>query len=313
LDIAVEQWSVPAPRGGQAAEPRRSAGPTWNWRALLPARGSATGRPTADRLLLLVTLALVGLGIVMIYSASAIRAQERFGDPSFFLKKQLVYAVLGLLAMAWAAGRDLKTFQRVTPILLLGSLFLLLLVLVPYVGVRINGARRWIRFFGLSFQPAELAKMAVILFLASYFARRQDRLDSYLDGFVPPLFVTGILAGLIILQPNFGTVAILMGVAVVMFFIGGARLTHLLATGAAALPLFLVLSSSCRSPTRISSSPSWARRWDSWAACWSSCSSGCFCGAGPEWRCGPATGTPAIWPWGSPGSSSARRRSTWRW
>jgi cell division protein FtsW len=241
LDIAAEQWSVAVPRGGWAGEPRRSAGPTWNWRALLPTRGSAAGRPTADRLLLLVTLALVGLGIVMIYSASAIRAQERFGDPSFFLKKQLVYAVLGLLAMAWAAGRDLKTFQRVTPILLLGSLFLLLLVLVPYVGIRINGARRWIRFFGLSFQPAEFAKLAAILFLASYFARRQDRLDSYLDGFVPPLLVTGILAGLIILQPNFGTAAILMGVAAVMFFIGGARLAHLMATGAAALPVLLVL------------------------------------------------------------------------
>ncbi len=204
-------------------------------------RRSEVYRPPADRLLLLVTLVLVGLGIVMLYSASAIRAQERFGDPTFFLKKQFVYAVIGLLAMAWAAGRNLKTFQRLTPILFLGSLFLLLLVLIPYIGLRINGARRWIRFFGLSFQPAELAKLAVILFLASYFARRQDRLDSYLDGFVPPLFLTGLMTGLIILQPNFGTAAILVGVAAVIFFVGGARITHLVATGVAAMPVFLFL------------------------------------------------------------------------
>ncbi|HXX93873.1 MAG TPA: FtsW/RodA/SpoVE family cell cycle protein, partial [Planctomycetota bacterium] len=193
-----------------------------------------------------MTLCLVGLGIVMIYSASAIRAQERFGDPMFFLKKQLVYACVGLLAMAWAVGRDPKTFQRLTPILFLGSLLLLLLVLVPHVGIRINGARRWIRMFGFSFQPAELAKLAVILFLASYFARRQDRLDDFLDGFVPPLCLTGLMAGLIILQPNFGTAATLLFAAGVLFFVGGARIQHLLATAGAALPVlaFLVMRSA---------------------------------------------------------------------
>jgi len=241
LDIAAKRWPGPPRADRQGSGTRGSTDTAWNWRALLPTRGSEANRPPADRLLLLVTLILVGLGIVMLYSASAIRAQERFGDPAFFLKKQFVYAVLGLLAMAWAAGRNLRTFQRLTPILFLGSLLLLMLVLVPHVGIRINGARRWIRFFGLSFQPGELAKLAVILFLASYFARRQDRLDSYLDGFVPPLFLTGLMAGLIILQPNFGTAAILVGVAAVMFFIGGARVPHLLATGAAAVPIFLVL------------------------------------------------------------------------
>jgi cell division protein FtsW len=188
-----------------------------------------------------VTLCLVGLGIVMIYSASAIRAQERFGDPTFFLKKQVVYACVGLLAMAWAMGRDLKTFQRLTPILLLGSLLLLLLVLTPHVGIRVNGARRWIRLFGLSFQPAELAKLAVVLFLGSYFARRQDRLDDFLDGFMPPLCVTGLMAGLIILQPNFGTAGVLLFTAAVLFFVGGARASHLMATAGAAVPVLVFL------------------------------------------------------------------------
>jgi cell division protein FtsW len=135
----------------------------------------------------------------------------------------------------------LKRFQRVTPILFLLSLLLLLLVLVPGVGVKINGARRWLRFFGLSFQPAELAKLAVVLFLASYFARRQDRLDSFLDGFLPPLLMTGLMAGLIIAQPNFGTAVILLLTAAVLFFVGHARVSHLLGTAALSLPGLLLM------------------------------------------------------------------------
>ena len=250
---AAEPWprggSAPAPQasgegdGPQAAEP---SGSTRGLRALFTRRGRRADRAPSDRFLLLVTLCLVGVGIVMIYSASAIRAQERFGDPMFFLKKQLVYALVGLLAMAWAVGRDLKTLQRLTPIFFLGSLLLLLLVLIPHVGIRVNGARRWIRLFGFSFQPAELAKLAVVLFLASYFARRQDRLDDFLDGFLPPLCMTGLMAGLIILQPNFGTAAILLFAAGVLFFVGGARMSHLVATAGAALPVlaFLIMRSA---------------------------------------------------------------------
>jgi cell division protein FtsW len=210
------------------------------WRTLLPSPASAGGSGT-DRWLLAVTVVLVGLGIVMIYSASAIRAQERFGDPTFFLKKQTIWAALGLLAMAWAVSWDPKRFQRITPILFLVSVFLLLLVIVPGIGIKINGARRWLRFFGLSFQPAELAKLATILFLASYFARRQDRLNSFLDGFLPPLLMTGLMAGLIIVQPNFGTAVILLLTAAVMFFVGHARIAHMLSTAAVTAPVLLLL------------------------------------------------------------------------
>ena len=199
------------------------------------------GRSSPDRWLLAVTILLVGLGIVMIFSASAIRAQERFGDSLYFLKKQTVWAALGLLSMAWAMTWDVKRFQRVTPVLFLASLFLLLLVLLPGVGIKINGARRWLRLAGLSFQPAELAKLAVVLFLASYFARRQDRLDSFLDGFLPPLLMTGLMAGLIILQPNFGTAVVLLMAAAILFYIGRARIAHLLGTVAVMAPALVLL------------------------------------------------------------------------
>jgi cell division protein FtsW len=232
----VGPFPAPAEAGGNLGALRLTRG----WRALLPGPASTAGSK-ADRWIVGATVVLVGLGIVMIYSASAIRAQERFGDPTFFLKKQVLWAALGLLAMVWAVTWDLKRFQRVTPILFLLSLLLLLLVLVPGVGVKINGARRWLRFFGLSFQPAELAKLAVVLFLASYFARRQDRLDSFLDGFLPPLLMTGLMAGLIIAQPNFGTAVILLLTAAVLFFVGHARVSHLLGTAALSLPGLLLM------------------------------------------------------------------------
>lgn len=247
MDGRAEQWIPPmvglpqAEAGGPIATPRPARG----WRTFVPLAPSA-GRPGVDRWLLFVTLLLVAVGIVMIFSASAIRAQDRFGDPMYFLKRQAVGAAVGLLAMAWAMAWDLKRFQRLTPIIFLVSLLLLLLVLVPGVGSKINGARRWIRFFGLNFQPAELAKLAVVLFLSSYFARRQDRLSSFLDGFLPPLLMTGMMAGLIIVQPNFGTAVILLITATVLFYIGQARVSHMLGTAAVALPalLFLMLNST---------------------------------------------------------------------
>jgi cell division protein FtsW len=194
-----------------------------------------------DRWLLAATLLLLGLGVVMIYSASAIRAQERFGDPAFFLKRQLAWALVGLLVMALAMQLDLPRLQRLTPILFLAGVLLLGLVLIPGVGMKINGARRWLRFLGLSFQPAEFAKLALLLFLASYFARRQDRLESFLDGFLPPLLVTGVLAGLVIIQPNFGTACILLLISGVLFCVGGARWSHMAATFAAAAPALVLL------------------------------------------------------------------------
>lgn len=244
MDGRADVWVPPmAGRDPSAAEPDealRALRVTRGWRALLPTPQEADGA-RGDRWLLVATFVLVGLGIVMIYSASAIRAQERFGDPTFFLKRQAIWAGLGLLAMGWAATWDLKRFQRLTPILFLASLFLLLLVLVPAVGIKINGARRWLRLFGLSFQPAEMAKLAVVLFLASYFARRQDRLGSFLDGFLPPLLMTGLMAGLIILQPNFGTAVVLLITAAMIFFVGRARFGHLLATATVAAPALLAL------------------------------------------------------------------------
>jgi cell division protein FtsW len=185
------------------------------------------GRLPHDRLLCVVSLLLLAIGIVMVYSASAIKAQEKFGDPFFFLKKHVLWSAVGLAVMVWAMNRDYRTFQRLAPLLFLASFLLLLLVLLPSIGVKVNGARRWLRIFGLSFQPSELAKISLMLLLASVFAKRADRVEHAWPGFGVPLILTGVVVGLIVLQPNLGTAAVLVLAAAAVFFAAGVRLAHL--------------------------------------------------------------------------------------
>lgn len=184
-------------------------------------------RISYDRLLCSVALLLVGLGIVMVYSASAIKAQEKYGDPFFFLKKQLLWALIGLVVMVWAMYRDYRTFQRYAPLLFFFSLFLLVLVLVPSIGVKVNNARRWIRLFGVSFQPSELAKLSIVLLMARYFAKSADGEEHFAKRFLLPLILSGLVCGLIVLQPHFGMVAVLLCVAMALCFVAGVRLSHL--------------------------------------------------------------------------------------
>ena len=232
--------------------PRSGGAARWPVRAAddgaLPRRWALPGEAMAraarggyDRVLALTALLFAGFGVIMVYSASAIRAQERFGDPHLFLKRQAVWAVLGLGAMLWAMHLDYRRLQRWTPLAVIAALVLLGVVLVPPIGVKVNGARRWIRLLGFSFQPAELAKLALVLFLASYYARRAEKLGSFLDGFVPPLLVTALFTGLVIVQPNFGTAMILLLVAGVLGFVGGARIGHMAMAAGCGVPLLAAL------------------------------------------------------------------------
>lgn len=186
-------------------------------------------------------LILVGIGIVMIYSSSAIRAEERFHDSAFFLKRQVLWAAAGMVAMRWAMTTDYRRFERIAPILLLLSLLLLLLVLVPTVGVKVNGARRWLRIFGLSFQPSELAKFSLMVFLASFFAKKADRAGT-LQGFPLPFLLTGAFVVLIALEPNMGTATVLLISALALFFVGGCRAFHLFLSLAISAPFLLLLA-----------------------------------------------------------------------
>jgi cell division protein FtsW len=193
-----------------------------------------------DYVLFLVVLGLLGLGIVMVYSASAILAMDRFRDPYFFLKKQAFWAVLGLGVLWGVMSVDYRRWRPYVFWFLLAAAGLLVLVLVPPFGQSINGTRRWLRWGPFSFQPTELAKLALVLYLADFLARRRATITLFFRGVLPPLLVTGLISGLVLLQPDLGSSVALVAVVFCMLFLAGARPLHLGLIGASAVPVVVL-------------------------------------------------------------------------
>jgi cell division protein FtsW len=193
-----------------------------------------------DMWLLAAAIVLLSIGVVMVYSASAIMAADRFRDPYFFLKKQLAWAALGGGAL-WAALRiDYRRLERwMLPLLIVAGV-LLVLVLVTPLGQAINGTRRWLRFGFVSFQPAELAKLALVVFLAAFIARRRDELGDLWRGFLPPLGVASLFALLVVAQPDLGNAVTLVALTFALLFLAGSRLSHLGLVCAMLTPLVVV-------------------------------------------------------------------------
>jgi cell division protein FtsW len=195
-------------------------------------------RKTApDFWLFAVALVLLSTGVVMIYSASAIVAADRFRDPYFFLKRQVFWAALGCGALWVALRTDYRRLEKfVLPLLALAAL-LLVLVLIPGLGVSVNGSRRWLRLGPFSFQPAELAKLALVVYLAAFLARKREELDDVWRGLMPPLAVGGVLASLVLLQPDLGNAVTLLVLTVGLLFLAGARTSWLAMLAVPALSL----------------------------------------------------------------------------
>ena len=190
---------------------------------------------THDPVLLTVILALTGFGIVMVYSASAIYAAQKYGSPDYFLRRDLVWALMGLVAMTVAARIDYGVWRRWTYPALGVTVALLGSVLV--VGSRINGARRWFHVGGLSFQPAELAKLALILYLAYSLAKKAEKVKSFTVGFVPHMAVCGLMMLLLLKQPDLGTACILGMATLLVLFVAGAKISYLFIAFLAAAPI----------------------------------------------------------------------------
>ncbi|HEX2439969.1 MAG TPA: putative lipid II flippase FtsW [Methylomirabilota bacterium] len=190
-----------------------------------------------DMWLMGVAMALLSAGVVMVYSASAIVASDRFHDPYFFLKKQLFWALLGAGAMLAAARLDYRRLEKiVTPALIVAGV-LLLMVLIPPFGQAINGTRRWIRLGIVSFQPAELAKLALVIYLAAFVARHQDQLGDLRRGLMPPLLVAGAFAGLVFVQPDLGNCLTLIALTFGLLYLAGSPTRYIGWALAPALPL----------------------------------------------------------------------------
>ncbi|MFQ5896936.1 MAG: putative lipid II flippase FtsW [Candidatus Methylomirabilia bacterium] len=199
---------------------------------------------TPDLWLFGSVVALVSLGVVMVYSGSAIVAADRFGDPYFFLKKQLLWALVGFAGLWAALIVDYRRLEPAVVPLLVLSLALLIVVLIPLFGQEINGTRRWIRWGPVSFQPAELAKLAFVSFLAFSLSRRPVGLHSFWTGLLPPLAVTGAMAGLLLLQPDLGSSLTLLAVVLALLFLAGVRLSQMALLAVSALPLVVMAVAS---------------------------------------------------------------------
>jgi cell division protein FtsW len=190
-----------------------------------------------DVTLLLITVTLMGIGLVMLYSASSIVAQQRFGDALYFVKRQVFFALAGLAVLVVSTNVPYRLYRALTYAILAFCLLGLVLVLLPQVGHQVGGARRWLRFGPVSVQPAEFAKLALIIFAAYSLAKKEDRLDEFAIGYLPHLLVGAVLVGLVVVQPDLGTAVTLAMLMFLLLVVAGVRLRYLGATILAGIPL----------------------------------------------------------------------------
>ncbi len=224
---------------------------------------SATG-PKIDLILLAAIFALCTLGIVMVYSASAVAAESRMGDAAYYLKRQLVAAVLGVVAIAGVLKLGYRRLAFLAYPTLIAAIVLLALVLIPGVGSTAGGARRWIRLPGFSLQPAEVAKFTLVLYLAYSLAKKREKVKVFAIGFLPHCLITGVLVLLALAEPDFGTAVSLVMVLFALLFAAGARISYLVGSLLLALPVgyHLVASSPYRMKRILAFMDPWAHRHD---------------------------------------------------
>lgn len=165
----------------------------------------------------------------MLASTSSVRAEASYNDPQYFIKRQLIWLVIAVVAGVIAARFDYHWWRRPLPVLLLagGTLFLLLMVFVPGLGMKAGGSYRWIRFGPVSLQPSEIAKMAVVILMSLWMERVGRRARLFKDGFLYPSIGLGVFLLLILLEPDFGTTALVVAVGGALMFAGGTSLLYL--------------------------------------------------------------------------------------
>jgi len=215
----------------RAATVRVHAGPS-------AADGTVPSEESAEkwgRAAVVCALGLATLGVLMVYSSSSVRAALAEGDGAFYLKRQLAWAGIGLAAMVLCMRIPLGFWRSQGRALLVASILLLGAVLL--VGTEINGARRWFRAGGFSFQPSELAKLAVLAFTAAWLCDARDRLSDFRRGFLPAAAAVGLTTLLVLKEPDFGTALFIGTLGTALLIVGGIRMRHMLGVLLLALPV----------------------------------------------------------------------------
>jgi len=191
--------------------------------------------------LLTVSIVLVCIGIIMIYSSSSIYAWEKYGDSFYFLKRHLSFLLVGILFTFLAMVIDYRVFRKHARLLLWIALIMLVLVLIPGLGREISGARRWFRFKFISFQPSEFANLALIIYIADFICRKGEQIKMLTKGFIPPICALGATSLLILIQPDLGTTIALGSVVLIMLYISGVRARYILSLILCSLPMVYIL------------------------------------------------------------------------
>ena len=184
-----------------------------------------------DYWLLLITLTLLAFGLIVLYSASTVESYNNFGNTTHYIKHQLLFGgVLGLLGMYALAKIDYHIWRKLLPVLLCTSLFLLVLVKVPGFSYSTNGAARWLQFGPLTFQPSEIAKVVIIFYIAAWVDKKGRSLNDFYFGILPSLCIIALFALFILMQPDFGTMLVLLSISVIMLFVAGINWKYFLWT-----------------------------------------------------------------------------------
>jgi cell division protein FtsW len=208
-------------RAGPAAEEAAvpAAGPAERW----------------GRAAVAAALALAALGVLMVYSASSVRAALGEGDGAYYLKRQVAWAGIGIVAMVLAMRIPLEFWRRQSRAML-GATVLLLAGVLAF-GATLNGATRWFRWGSISFQPSELAKLSILLFIAAWLCDARERLGDFRRGFLPAAAAVGAVTLLILKEPDFGTALFVGTLGTALLIVGGVRMRHLVVLGVLALPV----------------------------------------------------------------------------
>lgn len=177
-----------------------------------------------DLWLIFSLIGLVCFGLLMVASASMVISDKQFGYPFYYLFRQFAFLGVGLVVAIVASRFSVETWQRYSPFLLLLALLLLIAVLVPGIGHVVNGSRRWISFGVISLQVSEVVKLCFILYLASYISRYEEQIQTQFQGFIKPLAILGIVGVLLLMEPDFGSLAVLSMTVLIMLFLAGVRL-----------------------------------------------------------------------------------------
>jgi cell division protein FtsW len=200
-----------------------------------------------DRLLIFAVITLTMVGLITVYSSSYIIGQQstdRHGvslGASFFLRRHIIRVILGFCLLYLAARMNESFFRSLATLMLVGSIFLLVLVLLPTpLTLKVRGSARWLKLGFFSFQPSDVARIALILYIADFCARKGREMKSFRQGFLPPFIVTGLVAALVAKEPNISTAAMTVLIGCTVLFIGGARIIHV-AAGVGGCLLLLLL------------------------------------------------------------------------